>query len=98
MAVDLGDERSLAQTDLIREGTGCHRRDNDSAGNSELADLRLGNGGNRNAELGLPDIDRGRSVGFGIVAGNLGVDLGTVSDGDVGGVLDAVAKVANLNG
>src|SRR5215469_12305069 len=99
LLVDLGDDGSFAEVDLVGERAGAHAGDDDALRDSGLLCDGGRDGGDGDAELALSGVGLLRIVVFlFVVSGEIGVGLGTITDGHVGGALLAVAEVTDLDG
>src|SRR5215472_10693320 len=98
LLIDLGDDGSLSETDLVGERTRLHAGHDDTGVNSgPLSDLR-GNGLDRNAEGRLTGIGflRTRVVLVVVGARNVRVGLGAVADLNVSRLGLSVPEITDL--
>ena len=96
-AVDRGDDQALAEVDVLGEGAGTYIGDDDAARDAHLLGGRWRQRGDGDAELALARIGLLRRVVVVSIGGGERRELAAVADGDRGGLLLAVAQVAELD-
>jgi hypothetical protein len=92
-AIDGGDDRSFAKSNLVGERTGPDIRNNDSAFDADLGRQRRGDRRYSDAEFAFSSVGFLRRGGIIRLTSNIRVCLGAISDNDIGAVLLAVAEV-----